>query len=67
MHFPECKYITCYDPSNGLHLATLPADTEFKIGKKIGKAGGTQKAWRKSDWGQRQRVIQSLMKWLVNN
>ncbi|KAF8464975.1 Aldehyde/histidinol dehydrogenase [Gautieria morchelliformis] len=67
IYFPERSYITCFDPSNGLHLATLPADTAFEIGQKISKAGRAQKAWRKSDWGQRRKVVHSLLKWLVEN
>ncbi|KAF8528166.1 meiotic sister-chromatid recombination aldehyde dehydrogenase [Hysterangium stoloniferum] len=65
--FPEHKYITCYDPSNGLHLGTLRADTAFEIGEKLGKATRAQKLWRKSDWDQRRKVMKSLLKWLVDN
>jgi Aldehyde dehydrogenase family len=67
IYFPERNYITCFDPSNGLHLATLPADNAFEIGQKISQAGRAQKAWRKSDWGQRRKVVHSLLKWLVEN
>lgn len=61
------KYITCYDPSNGMHLATLPADSAFDIGEKLAKATNAQKEWRRSNWDQRRRVVRSLMKWLMDN
>ncbi|KIJ53786.1 hypothetical protein M422DRAFT_154788 [Sphaerobolus stellatus SS14] len=67
VHFPERKYITSYDPSNGMHIATLPADTAFEIGEKLAKATKAQKEWKKSDWSQRRKVVRSLKKWLLEN
>lgn len=64
---PDHKYITCFDPSNGMHLGTLPADNVADIGGKIAKATKAQQSWRKSDFSQRRRVIRSLLKWLVEN
>ena len=63
------KFITCYDPSTGYHLATLPADSEFDISEKINRAkrAWSDSLWAQSSFGDRKRVIRSLKKWLVDN
>ncbi|KZS93340.1 meiotic sister-chromatid recombination aldehyde dehydrogenase [Sistotremastrum niveocremeum HHB9708] len=67
MPFAGRKYITCYDPSTSLFLATLPADSAFEIGEKIGLAGRAQLSWRSSTFTERKRFVRSLMRWLVDN
>ncbi len=63
------KFITCYDPSTGYHLATIPADSEFDISEKINRArrAWSDSLWAQSSFGDRRRVIRSLKKWLVDN
>ncbi|KAG7086578.1 hypothetical protein E1B28_002524 [Marasmius oreades] len=61
------RYITSFDPSNGLHIATTLADNAAEIRAKIEKAVEAQKEWKHTDWTQRRRVIRSLQKWLVEN
>jgi hypothetical protein len=63
------KFITCYDPSTGYHLATIPADSEFDISEKINRArrAWSDSLWAQSSFGDRKRVIRSLKKWLVDN
>ncbi|KAF8312443.1 meiotic sister-chromatid recombination aldehyde dehydrogenase [Clavulina sp. PMI_390] len=59
------RYITCYDPSTGLHLDTLPADTEADIMEKVELAKRSQLDWMESSWGDRRRVLRSFLAWLV--
>ena len=59
------KYITCYDPSTGVHLDTLPADTDADIIGKIELAKRAQIEWCESSWGDRRRVLRSFLAWLV--
>jgi len=59
------KYITCYDPSTGVHLDTLPADTEADIIGKIELAKRAQVEWCESSWGDRRRVLRSFLAWLI--
>ncbi|KAJ7739684.1 meiotic sister-chromatid recombination aldehyde dehydrogenase [Mycena maculata] len=61
------RYITCFDPATGIHLATLKADSEEEIAHKIALAGEAQKKWRQENFGRRRRVMRSLNKWLVEN
>ncbi|KIK63576.1 hypothetical protein GYMLUDRAFT_221740 [Collybiopsis luxurians FD-317 M1] len=67
MMLPDRRYITCFDPSNGLHLATVLADSEAEIAAKIEKARVAQKSWVYTDFTKRRRVIRSLQKWMVEN
>jgi acyl-CoA reductase-like NAD-dependent aldehyde dehydrogenase len=65
----KSQYITCFDPSTGYHLDTIPADTEVDIAEKIDTA---RRAWSKSRWaessfGERKRVMRSLLRWVVKN
>lgn len=61
------RYITCYDPATAMHITTLPADTPYEIGEKIGEAGRAQIRWKGSSFAERRRVVRSLMKWLLDN
>ncbi|KAJ7349173.1 Aldehyde/histidinol dehydrogenase [Mycena albidolilacea] len=61
------RYITCFDPATGTHLATLKADSEDEIAHKISLAAEAQKTWRHTNFGRRRRVMRSLNKWLVEN
>lgn len=67
MMIPDRRYITCFDPSNGLHLATVLADSDSEIAAKIQKAIGAQKSWMYTNFTQRRRVLRSLQKWMVEN
>ncbi|KAJ7168193.1 Aldehyde/histidinol dehydrogenase [Mycena crocata] len=67
MSVEGARYITCFDPATGIHLATLKADSEEEIANKIALAGVAQKAWRQTSFGRRRRVMRSLNKWLVEN
>ena len=65
----KSQYITCFDPSTGYHLDTYPADSEMDIAEKIDLA---RRAWAKSRWaessfGERKRVMRSLLRWVVKN
>jgi acyl-CoA reductase-like NAD-dependent aldehyde dehydrogenase len=63
------KYITCYDPSTGYHLDTIPADSEYEIAEKIGYArrAWTESRWGKSSFGERKRLMRTLLRWVVKN
>jgi hypothetical protein len=63
----EYRYITCFDPSTGLHIGTLPADNETSIKRKINLAAEAQKKWKYTTFAERRRVLRSLNKWLVEN
>ncbi|KAJ7445680.1 meiotic sister-chromatid recombination aldehyde dehydrogenase [Mycena galericulata] len=56
------RYITCFDPATGMHLATLKADSEEEITNKIALAAEAQKTWRQTNFGRRRRVMRSLNK-----
>lgn len=65
----KSQYITCFDPSTSYHLDTIPADSEMDIAEKIDLA---RRAWSKSRWaestfGERKRVMRSLLCWVVKN
>ncbi|KAG8909493.1 Meiotic Sister-Chromatid recombination aldehyde dehydrogenase, partial [Tulasnella sp. 408] len=64
-HIQGKKYITCYDPSNGLHIATIPADAEIDINIKIDAAKHAFEAWKTSSFQARKRVIRSLLAWIL--
>ncbi|KAL5534092.1 hypothetical protein ACEPAG_553 [Sanghuangporus baumii] len=67
VHVPNRRYITCYDPSTSLYLGTFLADDAVTIGEKIGMAGRAQLSWKQTSFADRNRVIRSLLKWLVDN
>ncbi|KAJ7074290.1 aldehyde dehydrogenase domain-containing protein [Mycena amicta] len=67
MSVQGARYITCFDPATGLHLATLKADSEEEIAHKIKLAQIAQKTWKQTSFGRRRRVMRSLNKWLVEN
>ncbi|KAH7890007.1 Aldehyde/histidinol dehydrogenase [Phlebopus sp. FC_14] len=61
------EYITCYDPANSLHIATVLADDARQIHAKIQQAKTAQASWAQTTFAQRRRVMRSLLKWLVEN
>ncbi|KZP32530.1 ALDH-like protein [Athelia psychrophila] len=61
------RYITSFDPSTSMHLGTFAADSEADIDAKIERAGRAQVKWAQTTFGERRRVIRTLMKWLVDN
>lgn len=61
------KYITSFDPATTLHIGTIVADNDADIAEKIDKAARSQLEWSETTFGQRRRVIRSLLKWLVDN
>ncbi|KAH9484084.1 Putative aldehyde dehydrogenase-like protein C21C3 [Psilocybe cubensis] len=67
MHVPERRWITSFDPSNGLHIGTFLADNAAEINAKIVRAENAQKKWKNTTFQQRRRVVRSLLKWLVDN
>ncbi|KAG8901217.1 hypothetical protein FRB99_005472 [Tulasnella sp. 403] len=64
-HIQGKKYITCYDPSNGLHITTVPADAEIDINIKIDAAKRASDEWKTSPFQARKRIIRSLLAWIV--
>ncbi|KIM25862.1 hypothetical protein M408DRAFT_17106 [Serendipita vermifera MAFF 305830] len=65
----KSQYITCFDPSTGYHLDTIPADSEMDIAEKIDMArrAWTKSRWAESSFGERKRVMRSLLRWVVKN
>jgi acyl-CoA reductase-like NAD-dependent aldehyde dehydrogenase len=65
----KVQYITCFDPSTGYHLDTIPADSEYDIAEKINHArrAWIQSRWAESSFGERRRVMRSLLRWVVKN
>ncbi|KAH9923832.1 Aldehyde/histidinol dehydrogenase [Fomitopsis serialis] len=61
------RYITCFDPTGGFYLDTLPADNTGQILNKIARAADAQKEWKKTSFRDRRRVMISLKEWLVDN
>ncbi|KZV89342.1 ALDH-like protein [Exidia glandulosa HHB12029] len=61
------KWITCFDPATGMHIATMHADDAYEIGQKIGEAGAAQRTWKTTTWNERRRVVRSLQRWLLDN
>lgn len=60
-------YITCFDPANNLHITSVFADDTPSIEAKIRRAKNAQIKWCETSFGERRRVMRSLLKWLVEN
>ncbi|KAG2041409.1 Aldehyde/histidinol dehydrogenase [Suillus americanus] len=60
-------YITCFDPATSLHLTSVLADDARSIEAKIKRAKNAQVKWCETSFGERRRVMRSLLKWLVEN
>ena len=63
----DAKFITCYNPSTGSYIATVPADDAYGIRQKIGQAGAAQRHWKTSTSDERRRVLKSIERWLLDN
>ena len=61
------SYITCYAPASAHHLRTIPSATKSEIGESITRAEIAQFRWRETTFGERRRVMRSLLEWCVRD
>ncbi|WVW87035.1 hypothetical protein I302_109091 [Kwoniella bestiolae CBS 10118] len=60
-------YITCYDPSTGYHLLTLPLLSASEVSNQIIKAHSAQKGWAQTTFAQRISFLRSLKAWVLRD
>ncbi|KAN0065811.1 Meiotic Sister-Chromatid recombination aldehyde dehydrogenase [Thecaphora frezii] len=58
--------IVCYDPATGYHIADIAADTPHTISAKIEKARAAQRAFGRSPFALRRKVLRTVQKWVVD-
>lgn len=58
--------IQCYNPANGQLLRKVNPATPDGIDRAITRATEAQKEWAKTTFGQRRRVLRSMLKYVVS-
>ncbi|KAK6908563.1 meiotic Sister-Chromatid recombination aldehyde dehydrogenase [Kwoniella mangroviensis CBS 8886] len=61
------EHITCYDPSTGYHLLTLPLLSASEVSDQVIKAQSAQKGWAKTTFAQRISFLRSLKAWVLRD
>lgn len=59
--------LTCYDPSSGAHLATLPLDSSLEIMDRVRHARAAQPSLAASSFAKRRQFLSSLKAWIFSN
>ncbi|KAK4689881.1 hypothetical protein P7C73_g247, partial [Tremellales sp. Uapishka_1] len=60
-------HITCYDPSTGCHLLTLPLRSVEEVSAQIATADAAQGQWSQTTFEQRRLVLRSLKQWILRD
>ncbi|WVR07962.1 hypothetical protein IAU60_005005 [Kwoniella sp. DSM 27419] len=63
----ERDHITCYDPSTGYHLLTLPLLSADEVSNQITRAHAAQPKWAKTTFAQRISFLRSLKAWVLRD
>ncbi|WWC73787.1 uncharacterized protein I206_107759 [Kwoniella pini CBS 10737] len=63
----ERDHITCYDPSTGYHLLTLPLLSAAEVSDQIAKANSAQPRWAQTTFAQRISFLRSLKAWVLKD
>ncbi|KAL9613108.1 MAG: hypothetical protein Q9167_002325 [Letrouitia subvulpina] len=64
---PGSSGIQCYNPANGQLLRKVNPATPDGIDRAIARATEAQKEWAKTTFGQRRRVLRSMLKYILAN
>ncbi|MCJ1295105.1 Meiotic Sister-Chromatid recombination aldehyde dehydrogenase [Xylographa carneopallida] len=59
--------IQCYCPANGRLLGNINPATTDGIDRAIAKAKDAQVDWAKTTWGQRRRVLKTMLRYILRN
>lgn len=59
--------IRCYDPSNGQNLGVVNPSTNNGIDRAIEQAAEAQKAWAKTSFESRRKVLKTLLEFILKN
>ncbi|KAL1916030.1 uncharacterized protein VTP21DRAFT_6034 [Calcarisporiella thermophila] len=59
--------IVCYDPATGRHLGNVKAHTAEDVAEAVKKARAAQKAWEKTTFRERRRVLKTILKFVLDN
>ncbi|KAK5149345.1 hypothetical protein LTR04_007173 [Oleoguttula sp. CCFEE 6159] len=59
--------IHCYCPANGKYLGIVNPATPDGIDRAIAKAQEAQKEWAKTTFGQRRRVLETILKYILEH
>nr|ODN86772.1 meiotic Sister-Chromatid recombination aldehyde dehydrogenase [Cryptococcus depauperatus CBS 7841] len=59
--------ITCYDPSTGYHLATLPLHSDAQVAKQITVANCSFPSWRTTTFAQRRLLLRTIRNWIIRD
>ncbi|WRT69802.1 uncharacterized protein IL334_006793 [Kwoniella shivajii] len=60
-------HITCYDPSTGYHLLTLPLLSESEVSDQIANAHAAQPGWAQTTFAQRISFLRSIKAWVLRD
>jgi len=61
------EHVTCYDPSTGTHIATIPLRTAAGVRDQVAAADSAQPGWAKSSFAQRKSVLRSIKAWILRD
>ncbi|WVQ84432.1 hypothetical protein IAT38_006584 [Cryptococcus sp. DSM 104549] len=61
------EHITCYDPSTGYHLTTLPLHSSEEVHAQIARAAASFPPWSLTTFSQRQLFLRSIRQWVVRD
>ncbi|EAL18834.1 hypothetical protein CNBI0950 [Cryptococcus deneoformans B-3501A] len=61
------EHITCYDPSTGYHLNTLPLHTAEEVSLQISKANSAFFAWSRTTFAQRRHFLRNVRGWVLRD
>ncbi|KAI9839707.1 MAG: Meiotic Sister-Chromatid recombination aldehyde dehydrogenase [Sclerophora amabilis] len=64
---PGSSAIQCYCPANGKLLGTVNSASPAAIDRAVEKATEAQRGWAKTSFGQRRRVLQTLLRYILDN
>ncbi|WWC65740.1 uncharacterized protein I303_108362 [Kwoniella dejecticola CBS 10117] len=60
-------HLTCYDPSTGYHLLTIPLLSASEVSDQITKAHSAQPEWAQTTFAQRISFLRSLKAWVLRD
>ncbi|ORX37583.1 putative meiotic recombination-related protein [Kockovaella imperatae] len=61
------EFLTCYDPSTGYHLDTIPLLSADQVAAQLESAERAAPAWAKTTFSQRQMLLRSLKAWVLKD
>ncbi|KAL8687344.1 MAG: hypothetical protein Q9218_006459, partial [Villophora microphyllina] len=64
---PGSSAIQCYNPANGQLLGQVNPATPDGIDRAVAKAAQAQREWAKTTFGQRRKVLRTMLKHILDN